>query len=169
MRETVLEKEYSAEDKEHLNALFCSRNVMTVTTAHSDLSEVSAISLDCDECQHGFYCGPMEKCRLKELGLECSPLPTADSMFTIGDIVKHFKYDFCTHEAKEQKRYLYQILNFATNTDTEETMVVYKALYPPFKTWVRTESQFCSLVDKEKYPAAKQLFKFMKIEGEIHE
>lgn len=75
----------------------------------------------------------------------------------IGDIVKHFKYEFCTDSEKLQNKYLYRIEGFATDADDLDTdYVVYRSLYPPFKLWVRKYSEFFEYVDRTSFPDIKQ-------------
>lgn len=83
--------------------------------------------------------------------------------FRIGDIVRHFKREFVSGDSSE---YLYKILAFASHTETKEKMVVYQALYPPFKTCARPYDMFMSKVDSEKYPDAKQEYRFELVETE---
>ena len=77
-----------------------------------------------------------------------------------GDIVKHFKRQWSKHDSNE---YLYKILTFAIHSETEEELVIYQALYAPFKTCARPFEMFMSEVDKEKYPDALQKYRFEKI------
>lgn len=72
--------------------------------------------------------------------------------FKIGDIVCHFKGK------------LYKILCFAEHTETGDRLVVYEALYAPYKTYARPENMFCSPVDSIKYPNASQKYRFEKLE-----
>ena len=51
--------------------------------------------------------------------------------FKIGDIVKHFKRE---NVSKDTAEYLYKILAFASHTENGENLVIYQALYPPYKT-----------------------------------
>ena len=67
---------------------------------------------------------------------------------------------------KNPNAYLYIINGTAINTDTDETMVIYTALYAPFKTYARPLKEFYSLVDKEKYPWIKQKERFKKYQAE---
>ena len=60
----------------------------------------------------------------------------------------------------ETAEYLYRILAFAQHTENGEKLVIYQALYPPYKTCARPYDMFCSEVDREKYPNAKQKYRF---------
>ena len=68
-----------------------------------------------------------------------------------GDIVRHFK-------GKQ-----YEIVGFAKDSETMETMVVYRALYGEGGLWVRPKEMFFSPVDKEKYPDVTQTYRFERI------
>lgn len=80
--------------------------------------------------------------------------------FRVGDVVRHFKREGVSPESAE---YLYRILAFAQHTETGEKLVIYQALYPPYKTCARPYSMFCSPVDRTKYPQAKQYWRFEPI------
>lgn len=83
--------------------------------------------------------------------------------FKIGDIVKHFKRENVSQESAE---YLYKILAFASHTENGEKLVIYQALYPPYKTCARPYDMFVSEVDREKYPDVKQQYRFEVVETE---
>lgn len=83
--------------------------------------------------------------------------------FQIGDIVKHFKREYVSEDTSE---YLYKILAFASHTENGECLVIYQALYPPFKTCARPYEMFISEVDREKYPDVKQQYRFEVVEIE---
>lgn len=68
-----------------------------------------------------------------------------------GDFYRHFKGQ------------IYQIRAIATNSENNILMVVYQAMYPPFKTWVRPMSIFLEKLDKTKYPDTTQEYRFEKI------
>ena len=77
------------------------------------------------------------------------------------DIVRHFKREWVSQETSE---YLYKVLAFAQHTETGERLVIYQALYAPFKICARPYAMFMSLVDREKYPDVKQTYRFEKLE-----
>ena len=71
-----------------------------------------------------------------------------------GDVVRHFKGNE------------YEILHIALDSETMEKMVVYRALYGERGVWVRPLEMFLSPVDREKYPEARQTYRFEKVEDE---
>ncbi len=78
----------------------------------------------------------------------------------VGDIARHFKREWVSPATSE---YLYKVLAFARHTETGERLVIYQALYAPFKVCARPYDMFMSEVDREKYPDVKQRFRFEKI------
>ena len=79
----------------------------------------------------------------------------------VGDIVRHFKREWVSEDTSE---YLYKVLAFASHTETGERLVIYQALYEPFKVCARPYDMFMSEVDREKYPDVKQKYRFEKLE-----
>jgi len=77
-----------------------------------------------------------------------------DNRMQPGDIVRHFKGK------------MYEILCFAKDSETLETMVVYRALYGEGGVWVRKKEMFFSPVDREKYPDAAQAYRFERVTEE---
>lgn len=75
-----------------------------------------------------------------------------------GDIVQYFKRT----DDMQANEYLYRIIAEAKHTETSEYMVVYQAMYGDFQIYARPMAMFLSPVDKEKYPDAKQEFRFEK-------
>lgn len=67
---------------------------------------------------------------------------------TIKGIYKHFKGDY------------YLVEDIATHSETEEKLVVYRALYGNTGLYVRPYDMFLGKVDTDKYPHAKQEYRF---------
>ena len=78
----------------------------------------------------------------------------------IGKIYKHFKGS------------LYIVTDIAydsesNNDDEPKKVVVYKALYGDYHTWVRPYDMFNSEVDHDKYPDVKQKYRFEELTKDI--
>lgn len=98
--------------------------------------------------------------------LDTEPEPPAEEPeiqrdICVGDIVQHFKRKWVSAETSE---YLYKVLAFAQHTETGERLVIYQALYSPFKVCARPYTMFMSEVDREKYPDIKQQYRFEKVQ-----
>ena len=89
---------------------------------------------------------------------ETEEVPERDIL--AGDIVQHFKREWVSADTSE---YLYKVLAFAQHTENGENLVIYQALYAPFKVCARPYSMFMSEVDREKYPDVKQKYRFEKV------
>ena len=105
----------------------------------------------------------LDKEEYQELDTEPEPETEEEEMqrdICVGDIVRHFKREWVSSETSE---YLYKVLAFAQHTETGERLVIYQALYSPFKVCARPYAMFMSEVDKEKYPDVKQQYRFEKV------
>ena len=75
-----------------------------------------------------------------------------------GDIVQHFKRELIKGEKGTQ--YLYEIIAVANHTETNEYLMIYKALYGDQLVYARPLDMFLEEVDHEKYPEVKQKYRF---------
>lgn len=75
-----------------------------------------------------------------------------DRSVSVGDVFTHFK---------ERKMYL--VVGFATDTETEDILVLYRPIVflpEDDKIWAISISMFLGKVDRNKYPEAKQEYRF---------
>lgn len=77
---------------------------------------------------------------------------------TEGSIVRHFKREFITDPASSE--YLYVIVGIGKHTETGEKFVMYRKLYGDKSICMRPYDMFMSEVDREKYPAVQQVYRF---------
>lgn len=63
-------------------------------------------------------------------------------------VYKHFKGDY------------YLVEDIATHSETNEKLVIYRALYGSNDLYARPYEMFIEKVDKEKYPNVKQEYRF---------
>lgn len=96
--------------------------------------------------------------------------------FKTGDVVQHFKRMLLPDEVLSETphAYLYKVLGYGKHTETHEEFVVYTALYSMGDVhvndiYIRPKEMFESPVDKEKYPEARQYYRFEKIPKEVFE
>ena len=72
----------------------------------------------------------------------------------VGKVYRHFKGN------------LYLVEGIAINSETEEKMVVYRALYDDCGLYVRPYNMFIEKTDKEKYPLVEQEYRFQLVDIE---
>ena len=78
-----------------------------------------------------------------------------------GTVVQHFKRGMLPEsERADSAMYLYEILGVAHHTETGEMLVVYRALYGEHRICTRPLEMFLSETDREKYPEARQKYRF---------
>lgn len=80
--------------------------------------------------------------------------------YEVGQVVRHFKADFNCPEEERKMKYYYVITALPFDAERGVFTVVYRALYDDHMDYVRSLSDFSSLVDKIKYPEAKQIHRF---------
>lgn len=105
----------------------------------------------------------LDKGEYQELDTEPEPEAEEEELkrdIYVGDIVQHFKREWVSSDTSE---YLYKVLAFAQHTETGERLVIYQALYAPFKVCARPYAMFMSEVDREKYPDIRQKYRFEKV------
>lgn len=78
-----------------------------------------------------------------------------DTGINAGDVYRHFKGN------------RYEIVTLAQDAEDGSLQVVYKALYPPYLTFVRPYADFTEELDREKYPAATQIHRFEPEKGTL--
>ena len=105
----------------------------------------------------------LDKEEYQELDTEPEPKEEEEELkrdICVGYIVQHFKREWVSADNSE---YLYKVLAFAQHTETGERLVIYQALYAPFKVCARPYAMFMSEVDREKYPDIRQKYRFEKV------
>ena len=105
----------------------------------------------------------LDKDEYQELDTEPEPEAEEEELkrdIYVGDIVQHFQREWVSSDTSE---YLYKVLAFAQHTETGERLVIYQALYAPFKVCARPYAMFMSEVDREKYPDIRQKYRFEKV------
>ena len=105
----------------------------------------------------------LDKEEYQELDTEPEPEAEEEELkrdIYVGDIMQHFKREWVSSDTSE---YLYKVLAFAQHTETGERLVIYQALYAPFKVCARPYDMFMSEVDREKYPDIRQKYRFEKV------
>ena len=89
----------------------------------------------------------------------------SENRFRPGDRAQHFKRGLLTPEEleRDENMYLYEIVGTAEHTETGEELMIYRPLYGERRLYARPADMFLSEVDREKYPQAKQKYRFEKI------
>ena len=77
----------------------------------------------------------------------------------VGDLVIHFKHEL--DDVNNQIKYLYLIKEIAVHSETGEKLVIYQNVVSGI-VYARPYDMFMSVVDSEKYPQIKSLYRFTK-------
>lgn len=98
----------------------------------------------------------------------CFPVPMPatvrvedNTIFHIGDKIIHFKWEM--NRECDVNDYIYVIIGFPKNTETEEELISYRSVSYPEKEWARPKEVFLSRVDTAKYPDINQTYRFVKL------
>jgi len=75
-----------------------------------------------------------------------------DRVIIVGKTYKHFKGNE------------YKVLLIANDTESDKEIVIYEETKGIHKLWAREYDMFNSLVDKDKYPNEKQVYRFELID-----
>ena len=75
----------------------------------------------------------------------------------VGDLVIHFKHELDILE--NQIKYIYLIKEIAKHTETGEKLVIYQNVVSG-DVYARPYDMFMGVVDSEKYPQIKSLYRF---------
>ena len=77
----------------------------------------------------------------------------------VGDLVIHFKHEL--DDVVNQIKYIYLIKEIAVHSETGEKLVIYQNVVSGI-VYARPYDMFMSVVDSEKYPQIKSLYRFTK-------
>lgn len=78
------------------------------------------------------------------------------------EIMRRKIYVGCDYRHFKGKKY--RVLGVVINSETDEKMVLYQALYGEQKMYVRPYKMFLEKLDTNQYPDAKQKYRFELIE-----
>lgn len=87
-------------------------------------------------------------------------------IFVPGQIIKHFKREYASVQEQRENKHLYKVIAIALNTETEEEMLIYQALYRPFMTFCRPLKMCIDLVDKSQHLLISQKYRLEPWEEE---
>lgn len=79
---------------------------------------------------------------------------------TSGDIVQHYKRNFCTEDElkDEPNMYLYKIIGVGWDTVELRSVVIYQALYGSHTFYTRSINDFVSIIPKDASPKQEHRF-----------
>lgn len=87
-----------------------------------------------------------------------------DNRMQVQGIIENLKGQMVGHKYRHFKGGIYEVIDLAVHSESEEPMIIYRNAENPNLVWCRPLDMFLSEVDHTKYPEVKQMLRFEKID-----